>query len=993
MCGVALLALHAAPAAAQDKPAASGVAVEELVVTGSRIPQPNVTSISPIQTVDSKQVQLGGRAATIDILNQLPQVTQNAAVDLGPTSNPLSGPGGVATVDLRGLGPQRTLVLVNGRRLGVGDPNTGNPNPAPDINQIPSQLIDRIEVLTGGASATYGSDAVAGVVNFIMKKNFEGVQIDYQTGLYQHGNHNSTAQGILRGASGALGGAVPVPGGEWDGRSYDTSIVFGANAPDAKGNVTGYFTYHKQDPVNFSTRDYAACQLAVSGAGVPSCTGSSNSNYFASSLGTFAGTYSVLGHNLVPRGSAVTTPPTLFNSNPYEYLIQDSTRYTAGFDANYQINKHFELYSEFGFMNDRTNVNIAPSGLFGGQGASSAGGYLVNCNNPFLSAQEQGVIGCTPTMIASGGTVDMALRRRNVEGGPRNQYYEHNNYRFVFGSRGDIVGPWKYDMYASYYYTTFFTRISNYLSVAKVQDALLVGGTAANPVCLSGHSGCVPYNIFADNGVTAAQASSLQESGTARGSFEERIVEATVTGDLSEYGVKSPWASSGVGVAFGATQRRDHLDFQPDQAEESNDLSGGSGAAVTVNKSLRAAELYGEVRAPIVTDMTFAKELLLEAGYRYSDYSTGIQAKTYKVGFQYAPVDDIRFRGSYNKAIRAPNILELYTPFAVTQTSVVSEDPCAQGALHPATLAQCLNTHIAPAQYGKIQQCPAGQCAILQGGNPNLKPEEAKTFTIGALMRPRWTPGLTFSIDYFRIKQTDQIGAISIDITLNRCLQTGQAQFCDLVVRNPVTGILFGTSPGQGYVNGANVNVGAVTLSGLDFQGSYRLPMADWGIEKWGGLTFDFNGTYTLSNKTVPLPGDPAYDCAGLFGPACNNSVNPKWRHTLRLTWTTPWNGLSLSGNWRYIGGSKFISDTLEPNVGQGTFSPFNHTIAAVSYFDLAGIWRVNDTFTLRGGVNNIFDKDPPMIASSIVGTGLPNTYPNYDLLGRKLFVGVTASF
>ena len=992
MCGAAFLALSATQAAAQTPAPAAGAQVEELVVTGSRIPQPNLNSISPIQTVGSREVQLGGRPATIDILNQLPQVTQNAAVDLGPTSNPLSGPGGVATVDLRGLGPQRTLVLVNGRRLGVGDPNTGNPNPAPDINQIPSQLIDRIEVLTGGASATYGSDAVAGVVNFIMKKNFEGVQIDYQTSVYQHSNHNDLAKSLLSNAS---PDKVPVPGKEWDGRSYDTSIIFGANAPDAKGNVTGYFTYHKQDPVNFSTRDWAACQLAVSGAGVPSCTGSSNSNFFASSDGKFAGTLSVVGNQFLPRsGTRQTSPPFVFNSNPYEYLIQDSTRYTAGFFANYQLNSHAELYSEFGFMNDRTNVNIAPSGLFRGGGPSSTAGFLINCGNPLLSAQQKTALNCSAADIASNATRDLQIGRRNIEGGPRNSYYEHTNYRVVFGARGDIAGPWKYDIYGSYYYTTFNTAIQNYLSLARVQDALLVGGTAANPVCLSGNAGCVPYNIFTTGGVSQAQAQSLQEIGTATGAFTQRIVEASVTGDLGEYGLKSPWSNDGVGVALGVTQRRDHLRFQADAAEESGDLSGGSGAAVPVNNSLRAAEVYGEARVPLMQDQPFVKDALLELGYRYSDYSTGIQAKTYKIGFQYAPIDDLRFRGSYNKAIRAPNILELYTPSSATNTSVVSEDPCAQGAIEPATPAQCAHTGVTAAQFGNILQCPAGQCAILQGGNTHLSPETAKTFTVGALVRPRFLSGLTFSVDYFHIKQTNVIGQISIDTTLQRCLTTGDQRFCSLVVRNPTNGILFSTTPGvPGYIVGTSVNVGAGTLAGLDFQGSYQLPMEAMGVDKWGGVTFDFNGTYTMKNTTVQLPGDPAYDCAGLFGPTCGNTVNPKWRHTLRVSWTTPWTGVTLSGNWRFIGHTIYENDSSEPIIGGSTPNPYNHKVGAVSYFDLAGLWRVNDMFSVRGGINNLFDKDPPLMASAIVGTGLPNTYPTYDLLGRKLFIGVTANF
>lgn len=980
ICGAAIAAVSAVPAFAQD------VDVSEIVVTGSRIPQPNLTSVSPVQVVGSQEITLGGRPTTIDVLNQLPQVTQVSGVDLGPTSDALSGPGGVATADLRGLGPQRTLVLVDGRRLGVGDPNTGNPNPAPDINQIPSQLIERVEVLTGGASATYGSDAVAGVVNFVMKHNFEGVQMDANWGVYQHSQHNDVMQGIER----ASGNAVP--GKQWDGKSQDLSVMFGVNAPDGKGNVTAYFTYAHQDPVKQSARDYSACQLAVSGAGVPSCTGSSNSNIFYAADGS-GGTFAVLGKEFVDWGTPGTTPPTRFNANPYEYLLQDNTRYSGGYFANYQINEHFEVYSDFSFMHSVSNVNVGPSALFQGSGVTPSGGFLVNCNNPFLSAGQQAGLQCSPADVASGATKDLYIGRRNVEGGPRNSYYEHTNYRIVGGTRGKIAGPWSYDVYGSYYYTSLNTRVENFLSVSRIQDALLVGGTAGSPVCLSGAAGCVPYNIFQDGGVTAAQADSLKILGTSTGSTSERIIEANVTGDLGEYGIKSPYANDGVGVAFGVTQRRDHLEFSPDAAEESGDLSGFGGAAVRINRSLRAAEAYGEIRVPLIQDMAFAQELLFEGGFRYSDYSTGIQAKTWKVGLQWQPVEDIRFRGSFNKAIRAPNILELYTPQSVTNTSDVSEDPCATGALNPATPAQCANSGVTAAQYGVIPQCPANQCAVLTGGSTELLPERAKTFTVGFTTHPRWIPGLTASLDFYRIKQQNLIGAIPLAIILDRCLTTGDDTFCSQVVRNPSNGTLFGTSAAAGgYINGTNVNIGAGTNSGLDLQANYALPLEDWGIEGIGKVSFDLAGSYLLKNTTVPLPGDEAYDCTGLFGPQCT-SMFPKWRHTVRANWTMPWVDATLSLAWRYVGEVKYENDTEEPSIGSGSNNLFSHVLKAQNYFDVAAQWHVNDKFSVRGGVNNIFDNDPPILANAIVGGALPNTYTTYDLLGRRLFIGITANF
>lgn len=974
--GMTLVAMYATAASAQtaSTPAPSaGPAVSEVVVTGSRIPQPNRTSVSPIQVVNSQEIKIGGRPATIDVLNQLPQVAINNAVDLGPTSNPLSGPGGVATVDLRGLGPQRTLVLVDGRRLGVGDPNTGNPNPAPDINQIPSQLVDRIEVLTGGASATYGSDAVAGVVNFVMKHNFEGLEMDAQFGVNQHGQGNEFMQGLEQKKG------IDVPGGAWDGRSADYSIIFGANAPDGRGNLEGYFTYHVQNPVYFSSRDWAACQLNVDPN--PRCAGSTNSNIFYTTDNAF-GPFAVVGNTFQPWPAAGQNPPAFYNANALESLIQHDTRYTGGFFGNYEINKNFNVYTNFSFMDDQTRTQVAPSALFQGDSLSASGGFTVNCNNPFLSAQQAGAIGCaSPTDVK-----DLYIGRRNVEGGGRQFLYDHTNYRVVFGTKGDLWGPFKYDLYGSYYYTQLYTSASNFLSLSRIQNGLLV-----NPdgTCQSGGS-CVPYNIFSDGGVTPAATQYLEETGTSRGTTTERIIEGTITGNLAEYGIKSPWATDGVGVALGFQSRRDSLQFSPDAAEESGDLSGFGGVAVKIDNSLSDVEGYGEIRVPIIQDMPWAKELSFDGGYRYSDYSTGITADTYKLAMEWAPTSDIRFRGSFNRAIRAPNIMELYTPQFVTNTSVVSEDPCAVGAVHPATPAQCANT--GANKFASIAQCPAQQCAVLDGGNTALAPERANTYTVGFVLTPRAIPGLYASIDYFHINLKNEIGTIPLGVTLQQCLTTGNPTYCSQVVRNPVSGILFGTSAAAGgYINGSNVNVGAAEVTGIDVQAAYKLGFGVIGHDEWGSLSFNLDGSFIDNNKTTPYVGGPTYDCAGLYGPQCA-TITPHWRHQFRVTWAAP-HDVQVSAAWRYIGGTTLETDTNEPIIGQNSHDPFNHTIPAVSYLDLAANWNINEKLSLRAGINNIFDKDPPIINSAIVGSGEPNAYPTYDFLGRHMFVGLTARF
>jgi len=984
----------------------AGTQVTEIVVTGSRIPQPNLSSVSPIQSVSHQDFQLQGATDVIDLLNTLPSNFQNAVSDFSNTSNPLNGPGGVTTADLRGLGPQRTLVLVNGRRLGIGDPNTGDDNPAPDLDQIPVALIDHVEVLTGGASATYGSDAIAGVVNFVMKNNFEGLQIDGQYGIDQHTQHDTAVQQALTTA-----GLTP-PGDKWDGQNTDFSVIFGANAPDGKGNVTGYFEFRNADPVTEGARDFSGCLLVQ--AAPDACANSSNSNLFQEIAPKNLNPLQVVGSQLLPYPQAGGSPPATFNSAPYEYLSRQDTRYLGGFFAHYEITDWAQPYAEFSMMNDRSESASAPSGLFqgGGLAPNSNGGLFVNCGNPLLSAQEQGALGCTPAMITGVQTnpanqVDLIIGRRNIEGGPRTSTYDHTNFRIVIGMKGDLGDAWHYDSYGSYYYTSLSVANNGYLSISGTQDALLATGTAANPTCLNGVPTCIPWNIFNQGGVTPAQVASLTELGTSEGTIEEQIFEGDLTGDLGKYGVKSPWADDGVGVSFGAQNRWDHLQYAPDEAELSGDLSGFGGASVAVNNAIGVQEEYAETRIPIAQKQPFIDDLNLQAGYRYSDYSTSGGVSTYKIGGEWAPVPDIRFRASYDRAIRAASILEAYSPPVVTNTSILSADPCAGTAAAPATasFAECKNTGVTLAEYGNggstdhIIQCPAGQCSILESGNAALKPEKADTYSFGFTARPSFLKGFTGSVDYFDIKLADEINQIPVSLDMAECLSSGAPQFCDLIVRNG-SGFLFGTSiAGKGYVSAVDQNVSVEETSGIDFQGDYRLALEDVGAAGMGSISFHFDGTYLISNKTQIATGVAAYDCAGLFGPTCQTD-NPVWRHTFRMTWNTPWNVLA-SLQWRYIGSASLDANSPQAtlalltglNGGSPAFSSADNNVAAVNYLDLSTAWRVNSTLTVRAGVNNILDQDPPILSQPLVGIGEPNAYPTYDLLGRQIFVSATAKF
>jgi iron complex outermembrane recepter protein len=958
--------------------------VEEVVVTGSRIPQPNLTSTSPIQVTTSQEIRQQGFTDISDLMRTLPQNALNGASDFSNNSNPLFGGGGVANVDLRALGPQRTLVLVDGRRLGPADPNTEITNPGPDLDQIPVSLVERVEVVTGGASAVYGSDAIAGVVNFIMKKNFQGIELDGQLGVNQHDNHNTAMQTLARAQ-----GLSPDTSSLHDGQSKNFSLIAGTPIADGSGNMTAYLEYRHALPVLGASRDFTACQLTATANGPNVCGGSLNSNYFRAN-GTV---YSMIGNLLLPP-QAGTSPPTLFNSNPYLNLAREDERYNAGFMTHVDYSKWLKPYFNFSFMEDKSTSDVAPSGLFNNGGNTTTAGtpgvggqYLVNCANPLLSTQERGIL--CPDPLQTNAVVDIG--RRNVEGGPRVAFFDHTNYRAVVGATGEIVDGWTYDAYGQYYYTSLFNSNSGYFDFAKVNNALQVTGTAANPVCISGGA-CVPYNIWTQGAVTPEQLKYLTSPGTGFGTVTERVIHGDVTGDLGRYGIQSPWSQDGVGINLGYEHRSDLLAWDPDEGELEGNLAGFSGSVVPIHDGYSVNEAFVEVRSSAVQNRRFAKDLSFDVGYRYSNYSTSGAVNAYKFEVQYAPLDDIRLRASFERAIRAPNIIELFVPQIFNQSAQVGTDPCA-GANPSVSLAQCMHTGVTAAQYGNIAPCASTQCGQLSGGSPDLKPERANTYSVGLTVTPTYLPGFTGSVDFFNIDLKDEISQIPEAYVLSQCLATGAAEFCNSVVRNRVTGALSGASAaGGGYILNINANIARVLVRGIDAQSSYRyvLPAG------WGTLGATFSGSYLLKYLTTPAPGRHTFDCAGLFGPNCNTAINPRWRHNLRVNWETPFK-LILSAQWRFIGKVGLDNNDPDPSLFGASIRGFNAANAQLpdmSYLDLSAIYTVHEGIMLRAGVNNVLDKDPPIVATNFSGgPGTPNTLPGYDLLGRQAFVGMTARF
>jgi iron complex outermembrane recepter protein len=1015
-------ALHAQEAPA---PAPAAAPVEEVVVTGSRLSTPNETSISPITTVSAVDLQQTGLTRVEDVLNNLPQVFA------GMNSTTSNGADGTATVDLRGLGNQRTLVLVDGLRLGPGSA-LGGRNYS-DINQIPAALIERVDVLTGGASAVYGADAVAGVVNFILNTHFEGIKIDAGYHFNQHDNDNQDGINALLTQSGN-----PVPSGSVNTAfGKNASILMGSNFADNKGNATAYVTYDNQGAALQSKFDYGGCSLGPTGAPPPNglaCEGSGTSKggrFYASTPGGV----SFIHHTVMPNGTGlqnIGTPGNAdsYNFGPLNYYQVPNVRWTAGSFVNYDVNSHVNVYMNFMFTRNSSEAQIAPSGDF--YQAS-----FVPCADPLLSAQERATL-CTAGNLAAQGNptetyngvtypgLNMEIGRRNVEGGNRIASFLNNASREVVGVKGDIYdSPWTYNVYAQHEQVDSQDQNLNYLSNPFIQQALNVlpgpGGTMVcggptapfgplvptslyypfNPTTTTSYganSKCVPWNIWAPGGVSPASLAFLSIPQQEQGQVEEYVVDGSVTGDLGKYGAQLPWADQGLQINIGAEWRSEASSFSPDYEEQQGNGGGSGGPAVPINGQFTVSEVFTEMRLPIAEHQMFADDLSLEAGYRYSRYSEGFDTNTFKFGGEWAPVRDVRFRGSYQRAVRAPNIGELYTAPAVLLDG--SEDPCT-GATPTASLAACELSGVKPSQYGHIPGNPAEQYNGRLGGNPDLKPETADTYTFGVVLQPRVTPNLTLSADYFNIKITNVIGPIGGNTILLDCLAAvgnpaQQAQFCPLIHRDP-SGSLWRTV--EGYVEDLTVNEGELFTKGIDLKGSYRLP-----LPALGSLLFSIEGTKLLSLATTPIPatvpgGGGSYDCVGYFGDTCG-AADPKWRFVFNASWSTPWDGLDINLRWRYIGSQNSEQTSNNAFLAGTPYLPLSH-IPAYNYFDLTGTFNVYKNVRLELGVNNIFDKAPPLVTGGDCSTSSPagancngNTFPGvYDSMGRYLFAHITAQF
>ena len=655
------------------------------------------------------------------------------------------------------------------------------------------------------------------------------------------------------------------------------------------------------------------------------------------------------------------------------------------------------------FMDDRSLAQIAPSGAFF---VTST----INCDNPLLSPQQftaicendrvvdveddpdtvadeaalsAGMQNCINGTLAS---CPLYIGRRNVEGGNRFDDLRHTSYRFLGGLRGDINDNWSWDVSANFARLIYSETYFNDFSTRRLLRALHVvpHPDTGEPVCASVLDGtdpnCVPYNVFREGGVTQEAIDYLNQPLFSKGDLNQDQFVAFIQGDLTDAGIVSPWASDGVELVLGAEYRDESFDYEPDQNFQAGDGAGQGGPTAPVSGGQNIREVFTEFRIPVAQGRAWAEALTLDLRYRYSDYSTGTEADTYNIGGSWVPVEGVKFRGGFSRAVRAPNIRELFEPQNLGLWGGV--DPCGGDEDGPdLTLEQCLNTGLAAGQYGSAALInPAGQYNATFGGNPDLEPETSDSITVGVVLTPNTLlPGLSLSLDYWSIEIEDAISTVDPELIIRRCGITGDPTLCSLINRGPNGNLWLGANA----VTSTNVNIGFFDVSGVDVVANYALETTNWG-------SFDFNlrGTWLEKFDEQPIPGSEIEECAGLWGGTCGRP-RPEWKHTFTTVWQSPWD------TWQFIGGWRYVGEVKEHNAPNGGFiAKGEHYIDLSASYSTA--WFGGEETLINVGVSNLLDNDPPVsgLFGNVAVFGNGNTIPStWDALGRYYFVALTQRF
>jgi iron complex outermembrane receptor protein len=984
LTGAAAAAAGALPLAYGQEPQ-----VEELVVTGTRIRQPGVVSSSPIYSVGAEEIERQQEPELEKILRLLPITAPSDGQNVN------NGTQGAATIDLRGMGSQRTLVMMNGRRM-----VPFNDDGEVDTSMIPTALIERVDIITGGASAVYGSDAIAGAVNVVLREDFEGVDLRMNTSQT----------------------------GEKDGQDSWVGVTLGTNAADGAANIVMSLGYQDREAILLGARPLG--QL-----GITTATGTGYAQYLAGQPPTppVAGCG---GPEAVASGGSTTTVPTRvaiaggpalgqfredgtlgtncseFNFNPYNYYQTPLERYNGTLLATLDVSDDAEVYSMFNYGKTEVRQQVAPSGVFGT-------GHFTPLSNPLIGAQARTAIIAAAEAGRLAGTVNVAgvpntatpnpndflfhnwtdsngngvvdaadqlqiqYRRRTGEIGARSEDYTSEMFQAVLGLRGAITDNWDYDVSFQYGETDRSLLREGYTNLANFQAALQ---TTDGVTCANGQATCVPINVFGGYGtITPAMAAYSGASALQTQGYDQLIGQAFVTGSFEN--LQLPSASDAVAFSFGIEHRDESAFLTPDECLKlapSSCLGGAGGYLLPIDGGYRVNEAFMEALVPLIDGKTGAQGLDLEFGYRYSDYTPSGSDDTWKFGINYRPIESLLFRAMQQRAARAPNVDELSSPTVIGLDNAPA-DPCSTANVAnngPGTVLhdRCIATGMSPAQVGTVENIVSGQVNVFEGTDLANLPtiEQADTTTVGFV----WTPDLgallnpVFSLDYYNIDITNPIDDFSPKDVLDACYGLGITTECAKVVR--VGGTLTLGGAGIQLLTRNKVYSQAEGVE-LGFQFGFNVGMGD--------LMFTGTANKYLTHEYQSLSALPVVDCNGYFGTSCQN-VRPDFRMIERTTWNV--NNLSLSAQLRHIG-----AVSVEPIERNGVYTEFRD-LASETYVDLYASYTFADKYLLSFGAMNVTDIDPPVVGNEAAATdwNSGNTFPStYDVLGRVYTLQLSMQF
>lgn len=941
-------------------------AEETIILTGSRIRPPSDEPVGPVFSLDLVAQHPGQTLRAEDLVASLPFAgTEQGAFLSGQAT-------GTATVNLRGLGSARTLLLINGRRMMPGDPLAL----VPDLNSIPLPVVKRMEVVSGGGSSIYGSDAVAGVINFITDDHFEGATASASLGAYIHDNDSPARAIVTRAGYASPAGLVA------DGWSREVTLQAGSRLGD-RGHVIAYGTFRQVDGVLQRQRDYSACGLSRARAtdDALSCLGSSTTVPARFILDGGAGPAVTLDPGSDGFRPYVTSRDS-FNYAPDNHLQRPDRRIAAGLIGHYELSSAFVPFAEFMIADDHTRARIAPSGIFGEL-------FPIACDNPLLSASQQDAV--CGIAAGTGARRLVSIGRRNVEGGPRVDDIRHRSFRAIVGLRGEANADWQYESHVQYGRVDLREVFTGDLSRTRIGRALDVrlddrpaSPTVGRPVCAAVLTGidlaCRPYDVWRVGPADRQAVDYLAATASMRGRTEEWVANVALTGRLDAAGIRSPWAGEAVGVVIGGEYRREILALDFNGTFESGDLSGQSGTRrLDQHGAFDVVEAFGELQLPLTGAAHAVGRITLEFGGRISRYSTSGWSHSRKAGFTWAR-RGLSLRGSYNRAVRAPNVAELFAP--ARNPTFSGWDPCAgpatNGRVNGNDFAACAASGVTTAQFGNIAVNPARLFNIRTGGNPALQPEIADTLTLGVSIAPPEMPRFSLSLDYFDIRVRNAIGQIGANLILSNCVQTGVPSLCQLVHRSPINGSL--DLGNDGYVADPLRNIGALATSGVDIGVRYTTALPPG---PGGEIRLSLVASHVFRQQAERAPELGRFDCVGLYGLVCGLPT-PRWRQRASVTWVTD-GAISTMLTWRRLGAVRVDRSSADPLLA-GAVSPDRGKIPRQDYFDLSLAIPASSRLTLSLSVLNVLDRDPPLVAAdSLIGVlGNGNTFPQfYDPLGR----------